>query len=55
LLVIPAIFPVTFANWFPGLEDRRIGWILLCAGVLVYIGASIAYIILRKKKGSSTM
>jgi len=50
LLVIPAIFPVTFANWFPGLEDRRIGWVLFGIGVLVYIGASVAYAILRKKE-----
>ncbi len=50
LLVIPAILPVTFANWFPGLEDRRIGWALFGVGVLVYIGASIAYAMLRKRE-----
>jgi len=50
LLVIPAIFPVTFANWFPGLEDRRIGWVLFGIGVLVYIGASITYAILFKRE-----
>ena len=50
LLVVPAIFPVSFANWFPGLEDRRIGWVLFCVGTLIYIGASIAYAILHKKE-----
>jgi len=50
LLVVPAILPVTFANWFPGLVDRRIGWGLFVAGIAIYIGASIAYHILRKKE-----
>ncbi|MDR1811875.1 MAG: hypothetical protein LBQ87_03535 [Candidatus Fibromonas sp.] len=50
LLIVPAIFPVTFANWFPGLEDRRIGWVFFGAGTLVYIGASITYAILSKKE-----
>jgi len=50
LLVIPAILPETFANWFPGLVDRRIGWALFAAGIAIYIGASIVYFILRKKE-----
>ncbi len=50
LLVIPAIFPLTFANWFPGLEDRRIGWVLFIAGVSIYIVASVVYHILRQKE-----
>jgi len=50
LLVIPALMPITFANWFPGLEDRRIGWALFAIGVSVYIGASIAYHIFRQRE-----
>ena len=50
LLIIPALFPSWFQNSFPGLEDRRIGMVLFIVGVVVYIGASIAYHILRKKE-----
>ena len=50
LLIIPAIMPITFANWFPGLEDRRIGCVLFMIGVAVYIGASVAYHIFRQRE-----
>jgi branched-subunit amino acid transport protein len=50
LFIIPALFPPWFINWFPGLEDRRISWVLFGLGALVYVGASIAYYVLRKKE-----
>jgi len=50
LFIVPAILPELFFNWFPGLEDRRIGWVLFAIGVLIYIGASVAYFVLRKKE-----
>ncbi len=50
LFIIPALFPSWFLNWFPGLEDRRISWVLFALGALVYIGASVAYYVLRKKE-----
>ena len=50
LIIIPAIVPELFLNWFPGLEDRRIGWVLFAFGVLVYVGASVAYYVLRKRE-----
>jgi len=50
LFIIPALFPAWFFNWFPGLEDRRISWVLFGLGALVYIGASVAYYVLRKKE-----
>jgi predicted membrane channel-forming protein YqfA (hemolysin III family) len=50
LLIIPALFPMWFINNFPGLEDRRISWVLFIIGITVYVGASIAYHILRKKE-----
>jgi hypothetical protein len=50
LFIIPALFPSWFINWFPGLEDQRISGVLFGLGALVYIGASIAYYVLRKKE-----
>jgi hypothetical protein len=50
LLLIPAIFPVWFINWFPGLEDRRASWVLFAIGITVYVGASIVYRIFYKKE-----
>jgi hypothetical protein len=50
LFIIPALFPSWFINWFPGLEDRRIGWLLFALGAFTYVGASIAYYVLRKKE-----
>jgi hypothetical protein len=50
LFIIPALFPSWFLNWFPGLEDRRISWVLFGLGVLIYVGASIAYYVLRKRE-----
>jgi predicted membrane channel-forming protein YqfA (hemolysin III family) len=50
LLVIPALFPSWFLSRFPGLEDRRIGWVLFAIGIMVYAIASIVYAILRKRE-----
>jgi len=50
LLLVPAIFPSLFINWFPGLEDRRASWVLFAVGITIYAGASIAYHIFRKKE-----
>jgi hypothetical protein len=50
LLLIPAIFPAWFINWFPGLEDRRASWVLFAAGIAIYAGASVVYRIFYKKE-----
>jgi hypothetical protein len=50
LLLIPAIFPAWFINWFPGLEDRRASWILFAIGITIYAGASIVYRIFYKRE-----
>ena len=50
LFIIPGLFPSWFSNWFPGLEDRRISLVLLALGILIYVGASAAYYVLRKKE-----
>jgi len=50
LLLIPAIFPYGFRNWFPGLEDRRASWVLFAVGIAIYAGASIVYRIFYKKE-----
>jgi len=50
LLLIPAIFPVWFVNWFPGLEDRRASCALFAVGIAIYAGASITYRIFYKKE-----
>jgi len=50
LLLIPAIFPTLFINWFPGLEDRRASWVLFAVGIAIYAGASIVYRIFYKKE-----
>ena len=50
LLVIPSLFPSLFFNRFPGLEDRRVAWVLFIIGVTVYTVASIVFHILRKKE-----
>jgi hypothetical protein len=50
LLVLPSLFPSMFINWFPGLEDRRIAWILFAVGVAVYIGASVVFQICKKRE-----
>jgi predicted MFS family arabinose efflux permease len=39
-----------FMNWFPGLEDRRIAWVLFAVGIAVYVGASIVFQICRKRE-----
>jgi len=50
LLLIPAIFPLGFISWFPGLEDRRASWVLFAVGITIYAGASIVYRILYRKE-----
>jgi len=50
LLLIPAIFPALFIDWFPGLEDRRASWVLFGVGIAIYAGASIVYRIFYKKE-----
>jgi predicted membrane channel-forming protein YqfA (hemolysin III family) len=50
LLIIPSLFPSLFYNRFPGLEDRRVAWILFGVGVAVYALASIVFHILRKRE-----
>jgi len=50
LLVIPSLVPSLFYNRFPGLEDRRIAWILFGIGVTIYIVASVVFHIFRKKE-----
>jgi len=50
LLLIPAIFPAWFINWFPGLEDRRASWALFAVGIAIYAGASVTYRIFYKKE-----
>ncbi|MDR3001630.1 MAG: hypothetical protein LBU89_10225 [Fibromonadaceae bacterium] len=37
-------------KWFPGLQAESASFWLFAAGVTIYIGASIAYYILRKKE-----
>jgi hypothetical protein len=50
LLVIPAMFPSWFLNWFPGLEDRRVSWVLFALGIAIYGGASLIFFIFNKKE-----
>jgi len=50
LLLIPAIFPLGFISWFPGLEDRRASWVLFAVGIVVYAGAAVVYRILYRRE-----
>jgi membrane protein implicated in regulation of membrane protease activity len=50
LLLVPALFPSLFINWFPGLQDRRAAMVLFAAGIAVYAVASIVFYILKKKE-----
>jgi len=50
LLIIPSLFPSLFFNRFPGLEDRRIAWVLFGVGAAIYIVASVVFYILKKKE-----
>jgi len=50
LLIVPALFPTLFINWFPGLEDRRASWALFAVGIAIYVVASITYRIFYKKE-----
>ncbi len=50
LFIIPAIFPDFFLNRFPGLEAPSIRGGVFAIGVLIYIGASVAYYVLRKRE-----
>jgi len=50
LLIIPSLFPSLFFNRFPGLEDRRIAWVLFGVGVVVYAVASIVFYVLKKRE-----
>jgi hypothetical protein len=50
LFIIPALFPSWFISRFPGLEAPSIRGVLFAIGVVIYIAASIAYYVLRKKE-----
>jgi len=49
-ILVPALFPSLFIARFPGLMAPSVRGVLFGVGVVIYIGASVVYYILRKKE-----
>jgi predicted membrane channel-forming protein YqfA (hemolysin III family) len=50
LLLVPSLFPAAFLRLFPGLEDRRVAWVLFGVGISIYIIASIVFHIFKQRE-----